>query len=181
MRDQLLLSRSGLGRGSSMIASREGTPKPAGSHSTPSSRRAPQLTFANSASLQLLTDAEEKLCAELRILPKPFLFAKQLLLREFARCGGQLSLEQAAGLLNKLNTRTVTRLYEEMFEGPDRPSLDHLEDADNSTSDSESDSSEEDVGNLMGELQELINLQQQQQQEQEQHSNGMLEDVAVDS
>ncbi len=48
------------------------------------------LNLANSPSLHLLTPAEQTLCAQLRILPKPYLVIKEILVREYARRGGKL-------------------------------------------------------------------------------------------
>lgn len=48
-------------------------------------RPAPPLTLATSASLQLLTPLEVQLCSTLRILPRPYLFLKEVLLREYVR------------------------------------------------------------------------------------------------
>lgn len=73
------------------------------------------MTLANSASLQLLSSEEQKLCSELRILPKPYLYIKQTLLREFARCGGKLERERALELLAKVSEHTVLRIWEELF------------------------------------------------------------------
>lgn len=86
------------GPGSSLARpydSREGTPQ------RPLGRKANQaLSLANSSSLQLLSLAEQRLCSDLRILPKPFLFIKQTLLREFARREGRLRKAEARELLH---------------------------------------------------------------------------------
>ena len=48
-------------------------------------RPAPPLTLATSHSRQLLTPLELELCSTLRILPRPYLFLKEVLLREYVR------------------------------------------------------------------------------------------------
>lgn len=48
-------------------------------------RPAPPLTLATSHSRQLLTPLEMELCSTLRILPRPYLFLKEVLLREYVR------------------------------------------------------------------------------------------------
>jgi transcriptional adapter 2-alpha len=48
-------------------------------------RPAPPLTLATSQSRQLLTPLEMELCSTLRILPRPYLFLKEVLLREYVR------------------------------------------------------------------------------------------------
>lgn len=48
-------------------------------------RPAPPLTLATSHSLQLLSPLEVQLCSTLRILPRPYLFLKEVLLREYVR------------------------------------------------------------------------------------------------
>lgn len=45
----------------------------------------PPLTLATSNSLHLLTPLERQLCSTLRMLPRPYLFLKQTLLREYVR------------------------------------------------------------------------------------------------
>lgn len=183
-RDTLLLPRNVLGRPSSGTASREGTPKPAASGQTRKLPQ-PQLTLSNAASLQLLTPAEKQLCAELRVLPKPFLLIKQGLLREFARHGGKLERDAAPELFPKVAPETVQRVWDLLFsrmtdaEDEDEDSEDDDDDISNvdATSnalsdqpptfngpESSDDSSE--GGNLMEELQEILK-QQEQAQEQE--------------
>ncbi|KPV71759.1 uncharacterized protein RHOBADRAFT_56380 [Rhodotorula graminis WP1] len=58
-------------------------------------RPAPPLTLASAASLQLLTPLEQKLCATLRILPRPYLFLKEVLLREWVRLKGRMGVAEA--------------------------------------------------------------------------------------
>ncbi|GAA5880125.1 hypothetical protein JCM3774_004156 [Rhodotorula dairenensis] len=48
-------------------------------------RPAPPLTLATAQSLQLLSPLEVQLCSTLRILPRPYLFLKEVLLREYVR------------------------------------------------------------------------------------------------
>ncbi|BGP17208.1 Transcriptional adapter ada2 [Rhodosporidiobolus nylandii] len=67
-------------------------------------RPPPPLTLATAGSLQLLTPLEQRLCATLRILPRSYLFLKEVLLREPAawargRRGGRLLREKNGELL----------------------------------------------------------------------------------
>lgn len=179
-RDVVMMSRSMLGRtGSTAASSREGTPRPPGTTSAlPRKLPQPQLNLANSSSLQLLSPEETKLCSELRILPKPFLFIKQILLREFARCGGKLDKDRALELLPKIEPATVIRIWEEIF-GVIQKLVNELMDEDDDddegsdeggdeaeigdvTGNAEETSSSEDEGDLMGELQALQEQEQQQ-------------------
>jgi transcriptional adapter 2-alpha len=124
--------------------------------------------------LQLLTEEEVKLCSELHILPKPYLYIKQSLLREFARCGGRMELEQAVELLPKVDANIVSSIWDHLFGAPESVDLEGdadmlasaLEEDSSDTSDDSDSSSEEDEGDLMGELQEAIAQQQQLQLEQ---------------
>ncbi|GAA6012842.1 hypothetical protein JCM11491_006196 [Sporobolomyces phaffii] len=50
-----------------------------------SSMPPPPLTLATASSLHLLTPLEQELCSTLRMLPRPYLFLKQTLLREYVR------------------------------------------------------------------------------------------------
>lgn len=163
----LLSSRSAFNRNGG--ASREGTPaKPPGPiHG----RKPPQLTLANAASLQLLTEDEVQLCSELHVLPKPYLYIKQSLLREFARCGGRLEKDSAVELLSKVDGNVVGKIWDHLFGAPESINIEDdadllaaaLDEDDSSEmSDDTETSSEEDEGDLMGELQEAIAQQQMQ-------------------
>ncbi|BGP41060.1 Transcriptional adapter ada2 [Rhodotorula kratochvilovae] len=55
----------------------------------------PPLTLASAASLQLLSPLEQRLCATLRILPRPYLFLKEVLLREWVRLKGAMGPHDA--------------------------------------------------------------------------------------
>lgn len=119
----------------------------AGSLSLSNARKqpVPQLTLANSASLQLLTPRETELCSELRILPKPFIFIKQGLLREFARCLGRLEKERAVELLPKIQRATVERVWELLFGQPEpEPELDEDEEDDSDDDDDDDNDSDGD-------------------------------------
>jgi len=88
--------------------SREGTPKPTAG----SSRRPPApLNLANAASLHLLTPAEQTLCSQLRILPKPYLVIKETLVREFTRSGGKLRRREAREYI-KIDVNKTTRIWD---------------------------------------------------------------------
>ncbi|GAA5859810.1 hypothetical protein JCM8547_007038 [Rhodosporidiobolus lusitaniae] len=58
-------------------------------------RPPPPLTLATSGSLQLLTSLEQQLCSTLRILPRPYLFLKEVLLREWVRLKGRMGAREA--------------------------------------------------------------------------------------
>lgn len=64
------------------------------------------LNLSNSSSLYLLSPAEQQLCSELRLLPKPFLFIKEAIFRELARRGGKLSRTEALQLVKIDQTKT---------------------------------------------------------------------------
>lgn len=53
------------------------------------------LTLATSSSLHLLTNLERQLCATLRILPRPYLFLKEVLLREWTYSGKGMGIREA--------------------------------------------------------------------------------------
>ena len=53
------------------------------------------LTLATSSSLHLLTSLEQTLCSTLRILPRPYLFLKETLMREWVRFGGRMGAVDA--------------------------------------------------------------------------------------
>ncbi|KAM0789610.1 hypothetical protein ACM66B_000416 [Microbotryomycetes sp. NB124-2] len=59
------------------------------------------LTLATSSSLHLLTTLEQQLCSTLRILPKPYLYLKEVLLREWTRLGGQMTYSDARKVVAK--------------------------------------------------------------------------------
>ncbi|KAJ7285589.1 hypothetical protein C8J57DRAFT_1117992 [Mycena rebaudengoi] len=92
---------------------RETTPRLADSTSgAPATvrRRAP-LNLANSPSLHLLTPAEQTLCSQLRILPKPYLVVKETLVREYARRGGKLRRREARDLV-KIDVNKTSRVWD---------------------------------------------------------------------
>ena len=53
------------------------------------------LTLATASSLHLLTALEKELCATLRILPRPYLYLKEILMREWVRKGGNMDMHDA--------------------------------------------------------------------------------------
>ena len=69
------------------------------------------LNLANSPSLHLLTPAEQMLCSQLRIMPKPYLAMKETLVREYARRGGQLRRREARELL-KIDVNKTSRVWD---------------------------------------------------------------------
>ncbi|KAF5380632.1 hypothetical protein D9615_004753 [Tricholomella constricta] len=92
---------------------REVTPRLPGSASgAPPVRRPPApLNLANSPSLHLLTPAEQTLCSQLRILPKPYLVIKETLVREYARRGGKLRRREARDLV-KIDVNKTSRIWD---------------------------------------------------------------------
>lgn len=91
--------------------SREPTPRLPGA-TVPPVRRPPQpLNLANSPSLHLLTPAEQTLCSQLRILPKPYLVIKETLVREYARRGGKLRRREARDLV-KIDVNKTSRIWD---------------------------------------------------------------------
>jgi len=69
------------------------------------------LNLANSPSLHLLTPAEQTLCSQLRILPKPYLVVKETLVREYARRGGKLRRREARDLV-KIDVNKTSRIWD---------------------------------------------------------------------
>ncbi|KAG8214197.1 hypothetical protein J3R82DRAFT_10989 [Butyriboletus roseoflavus] len=92
---------------------RESTPRLGVSAAgTGSARRPPApLNLANSPSLHLLTPAEQALCSQLRILPKPYLVIKETLVREYARRGGKLRRREARDLV-KIDVNKTSRVWD---------------------------------------------------------------------
>ncbi|KAF8134335.1 hypothetical protein EV363DRAFT_1160452 [Boletus edulis] len=107
--------RGGTGRESEGRKShdRESTPKvTANATGTSAARRPPApLNLANSPSLHLLTPAEQALCSQLRILPKPYLVIKETLVREYARRGGKLRRREARDLV-KIDVNKTSRVWD---------------------------------------------------------------------
>jgi transcriptional adapter 2-alpha len=69
------------------------------------------LNLANSPSLHLLTPAEQTLCSQLRIFPKPYLVIKETLVREYARRGGKLRRREARDLV-KIDVNKTSRVWD---------------------------------------------------------------------
>ena len=69
------------------------------------------LNLANSPSLHLLTPAEQTLCSQLRIIPKPCLVIKETLVREYARRGGKLRRREAHDLF-KIDVTKTSRVWD---------------------------------------------------------------------
>ncbi|KAJ7071415.1 hypothetical protein C8F01DRAFT_1110445 [Mycena amicta] len=86
----------------------EATPKPDG---VLNARKRAPLNLANSPSLHLLTPAEQTLCSQLRILPKPYLVVKETLVREYARRGGKLRRREARDLV-KIDVNKTSRVWD---------------------------------------------------------------------
>ncbi|KAF8058803.1 hypothetical protein FPV67DRAFT_1565566 [Lyophyllum atratum] len=97
------------------VDDREMTPRLPDASATPGVppvRRLPApLNLANSPSLHLLTPAEQTLCSQLRILPKPYLVIKETLVREYARRGGKLRRREARDLV-KIDVNKTSRIWD---------------------------------------------------------------------
>lgn len=94
--------------------SREPTPRiPASASGVgPPGRKPPApLNLANSPCLHLLTPAEQALCSQLRIYPKPYLVVKEILVREYARRGGKLRRREARDLV-KIDVNKTSRVWD---------------------------------------------------------------------
>ncbi|GAA5960143.1 hypothetical protein JCM3765_002485 [Sporobolomyces pararoseus] len=88
------------------------------SSSTSSKKPAlPPLTLATSNSLHLLTPLERQLCSTLRMLPRPYLFLKQTLLREYVRieslAGGKGNGGKKRRKMNQEDARKAVRRSDE--------------------------------------------------------------------
>ena len=73
-----------------------------------------QLTLSGASCFNLLTDQEKQLCSELRILPKPYLFIKQTILRESARRGGQLQRREVRAMF-RIDANKVNRIFDSLL------------------------------------------------------------------
>ncbi|KAG2016288.1 transcription coactivator [Coprinopsis cinerea AmutBmut pab1-1] len=91
--------------------SREPTPRLASGTGPPVRKPPAPLNLANSPSLHLLTPAEQALCSQLRILPKPYLVIKETLVREYARRGGKLRRREARDLV-KIDVNKTSRVWD---------------------------------------------------------------------
>ncbi|KAJ8102952.1 hypothetical protein POJ06DRAFT_246151 [Lipomyces tetrasporus] len=69
------------------------------------------LDISHAADLDLLSPAEQALCSQLRILPKPYLVIKETLFRELLRTGGILKKRTARELI-KIDVNKTARIYE---------------------------------------------------------------------
>jgi len=91
-------------------ATREGTPRVAAKLPETFKPVLPT-SLAAASSLDLLSQAEQTLCANLQILPKAYLVIKDTLLRENARRGGLLLRKEARKLL-KVDTVKVGKIFD---------------------------------------------------------------------
>lgn len=73
-----------------------------------------QLSLSTASSLHLLTPAEKELCSQLRILPKPYLFIKQTILREYARRGGQLTRKEMRTMF-RFDPAKTNRIFDSLL------------------------------------------------------------------
>ncbi|CAG8452641.1 452_t:CDS:10 [Acaulospora morrowiae] len=95
---------------------------PYGCKTTPSSsvskatRKIPQaLDLNDEEGVHLLSEAERKLCENLRILPKSYLVIKETILKEWARTNGTLRKRQARDLI-RIDVNKTARIYDFFIE-----------------------------------------------------------------
>jgi transcriptional adapter 2-alpha len=69
------------------------------------------LNLSNSPSLALLDPAEQTLCSQLRILPKPYLAIKHALVDAFNKSGGTLRKREARELV-KIDVNKTARIWD---------------------------------------------------------------------
>ena len=69
------------------------------------------LNLANSPSLHLLSAAEQTICSQLRILPKPYLVIKETLISAHQKSGGTLRKRDARELV-KIDVNKTGRLWD---------------------------------------------------------------------
>ena len=95
--------------------SRESTPNLPPNHPNMNAKQARKpanpLNISNAADLHLLSNAEQTLCSQLRILPKAYLVIKETLFRELLRTGGTLRKRQARELI-KIDVNKTARIFE---------------------------------------------------------------------
>jgi transcriptional adapter 2-alpha len=85
------------------------------------------LNLANSPALSLLSPAEQTLCSQLRILPKPYLVIKETLIGAFLKSGGTLRKRDARELV-KIDVNKCGRIWDFFQQSgwlklPDQPVL----------------------------------------------------------
>lgn len=71
----------------------------------------PPLNLANSPSLSLLTPAEQTICSQLRILPKPYLLIKHQVIQKFIESGGTLRKRDSREVV-KIDVNKSGRLWD---------------------------------------------------------------------
>lgn len=81
------------------------------------------LSLANSTSLSLLTPAEQLFCSRNRMLPRPFLFIKQTLLREVAMRQEELSQSDAAALFPTDSAEAIWAVWKLLFDPSEEKQL----------------------------------------------------------
>lgn len=119
-----LIARNSIGLGSSLSGSRYASNTPTATGRIRDSSATPELnnkTFkkpvanpldiSHAADIDLLSPAEQALCSQLRILPKPYLVIKETLFRELLRTGGVLKKRTARELI-KIDVNKTARIYE---------------------------------------------------------------------
>ena len=109
---------SKLGKGTNRFdeafGSREATPTSATAAaflSKPIRKPTNPLNISNADDIHLLSPAEQQLCSQLRILPKPYLVIKETLFRELLRSGGTLRKRQARELIH-IDVNKTGRIFE---------------------------------------------------------------------
>ncbi|KAK9471707.1 uncharacterized protein V1510DRAFT_419396 [Dipodascopsis tothii] len=119
-----LMQRNSIGLGSSLAGGRYSSSGLSGSGRMRDASSTPELnnkTFkkpvanpldiSHAADIDLLSPAEQALCSQLRILPKPYLVIKETLFRELLRTGGILKKRTARELI-KIDVNKTARIYE---------------------------------------------------------------------
>ena len=79
-------------------------------------RKIPQaIDINNEEGVHLLSEAERKLCENLRIYPKSYLVIKETILKEWAKSGGTLRRRQARDLI-RIDVNKTARIYDFFIE-----------------------------------------------------------------
>ncbi|KAG5439092.1 hypothetical protein PCANB_001390 [Pneumocystis canis] len=72
------------------------------------------LNMSTASGIHLLTPAEQILCSQLRILPKPYLVIKDTIFRKLIKTGGQLKKRQARELI-KIDVNKTSKIVDFMI------------------------------------------------------------------
>lgn len=111
-RESLLLSNNRSGRESkrpSLGGDETILPKPS------TSKKHNTLSLTQSQGFHLLTNSEQRLCSQLRMLPRPYLVVKEAIVREWTRRNGRLRKDQLPELTGALEPSKVEKIYEHLL------------------------------------------------------------------